>query len=36
MAFNVSREHFETLVEKALETLPEEYRKYFTNITIII
>ena len=36
MTFSASREHFERLVEKALETLPEEYRRYFTNITIII
>lgn len=36
MAFRVSREHFETIVENALETLPEEYKRYFTNITIII
>ncbi|MBZ0158496.1 MAG: metallopeptidase family protein [Alphaproteobacteria bacterium] len=36
MAFRTSREHFERLVEQALETLPEEFRKYFTNITVII
>jgi len=36
MAFRVSREDFEKLAEKALETLPEEYRKYFTNITITV
>ncbi|MBI4654045.1 MAG: metallopeptidase family protein [Nitrospirae bacterium] len=36
MTFRASREHFERLVEKALETLPEKYRRYFTNITIII
>lgn len=36
MAIRVSREHFETIVENALETLPEEYKRYFTNITIII
>src|SRR3990172_12830934 len=36
MTFRVNREHFETLVERALETLPEEYKKYFTNITVII
>ncbi|MBI4690668.1 MAG: metallopeptidase family protein [Nitrospirae bacterium] len=35
MAFRVSREKFESLFERALEKLPEEYRKYFTNITII-
>ncbi|MBI5026087.1 MAG: metallopeptidase family protein [Nitrospirae bacterium] len=36
MPFRVSRDDFERLVEKALETLPEEYRKYFTNITVIV
>ena len=36
MAFRVSREDFERLAEEALETLPEEYRKYFTNITITV
>lgn len=36
MAFRVSREDFERLVEDALESLPEEYRTYFTNITVIV
>ncbi len=36
MSYRVSRERFEELAEMALETLPEEFRKYFTNITIII
>lgn len=36
MVFRTSREHFEELAERALETLPEEYRSYFTNITIIV
>jgi len=36
MPFRVSREKFEHLVEEALETLPEEYREYFTNVTIIV
>ncbi|RJQ19302.1 MAG: metallopeptidase family protein [Nitrospiraceae bacterium] len=36
MSYSVSREHFEKLAEEALKTLPEEYRKYFVNITIII
>jgi predicted Zn-dependent protease with MMP-like domain len=36
MAFGVSREQFKEFVEKALETLPEEYKKYFINITVII
>ena len=36
MAFMVSRENFEALAEKALETLPEEYKQYFSNITIFI
>ncbi len=36
MAFRVSREEFETLADKALEGLPERYRKYFANIAIAI
>jgi predicted Zn-dependent protease with MMP-like domain len=36
VTFRVSREYFESLVEKAVETLPEEYRRYFANITIIV
>ena len=36
MSFRISREDFEKLAEKALETLPVEYRKYFTNITITV
>lgn len=36
MSFRTGRENFENLAEKALETLPEEYKKYFTNITIIV
>lgn len=36
MTFRVSREVFEGLVERALERLPGEYKKYFTNITVIV
>ena len=36
MAYKTSRERFEELVEKAVETLPEEHIKYFDNITIIV
>ncbi len=36
MAYRTSRERFEELVERAVETLPEEYTKYFSNITIIV
>ncbi len=36
MAFRVSREHFEELAEKALDRLPDRYRKYFTNISVTI
>lgn len=36
MAFRVSRERFEELAESALETLPQEYKGYFTNITIVV
>ncbi|MBM4140112.1 MAG: metallopeptidase family protein [Nitrospira sp.] len=35
MPYRVSRADFDRLVEKALEELPEEFRKYFTNITVI-
>ncbi len=36
MPFRTSREHFEELVNQALESLPEEYTQYFTNITVIV
>jgi len=36
MAFRVTREDFERIVEKALNTLPEEYRTFLTNITLTI
>ena len=36
MAFRVNRERFRELAERALERLPEEYRKYFMNIEISI
>ena len=36
MAFGVGREQFKEFAEKALEILPEEYKKYFINITVII
>lgn len=36
MAFRVNRERFRELAERALERLPEEYRKYFMNITISV
>ncbi|MCX5717008.1 MAG: metallopeptidase family protein [Nitrospirae bacterium] len=36
MAFRVNRERFRELAERALERLPEEYRKYFMNITIAV
>jgi predicted Zn-dependent protease with MMP-like domain len=36
MAYGVSREHFERLVETAMETLPEEYKRYFINISVIV
>lgn len=32
----MTREDFEKIVEKALETLPEEYRRFLTNITLTI
>lgn len=36
MAFMVSRERFETLVEEALAKLPAKYRGYFANIVITV
>lgn len=36
MAFRVNRERFKELAERALERLPEDYRKYFMNITIVV
>ena len=36
MAYKTSRERFEELVEKAIGTLPEEYTRFFSNITIIV
>ncbi len=36
MAYRISRERFEELVERAVATLPEEYTRYFSNITIIV
>jgi predicted Zn-dependent protease with MMP-like domain len=36
MAYRTSRERFEELVDRAVETLPEEYTRYFGNITIIV
>ncbi len=36
MAYRTSKERFEELVEKAVDTLPKEYVKYFSNITIVV
>lgn len=36
MSFSVSRKQFERLAEEAMETLPQEYKSYFLNITIVI
>lgn len=36
MPYRVSRTEFDQLVEKATEALPEEFKKYFTNITIMV
>ena len=36
MPYRVSREEFEALAERALESLPEEYKGYFTNIVILV
>ena len=36
MPFRVSKEHFERITERALQTLPEEFRRFLTNITLTI
>ncbi|MDH5202670.1 MAG: metallopeptidase family protein [Nitrospirota bacterium] len=36
MPYRVSKNDFDKLVEKAIEELPEEFRKYFINITVIV
>ncbi|MDI6890377.1 MAG: metallopeptidase family protein [Thermodesulfovibrionales bacterium] len=36
MPYHVSRTDFDSLVEKAVAVLPEEFKKYFTNITIMV
>ena len=36
MPYRVSRADFDAIIEKALEALPEEFKKYFTNITIMV
>ena len=36
MPFRTSKAHFEQLAERALENLPEEFKKHFTNITISV
>jgi predicted Zn-dependent protease with MMP-like domain len=35
MPYHISRTDFDALVEKALDNLPEEFKKYFMNITIM-
>jgi predicted Zn-dependent protease with MMP-like domain len=36
MAFRVSREDFEMLVEEALARLPGKYKRYFANIAVTV
>lgn len=36
MAFRTSRERFEQLVEGALAALPRKFKKFLTNITVIV
>jgi predicted Zn-dependent protease with MMP-like domain len=36
MSYHVNRSDFDVLVEKAVENLPEEFKNYFTNITIMV
>lgn len=36
MPYHVNKADFDSLVEKAVEGLPEEFKQYFTNITIMV
>lgn len=36
MAYRVSRERFDKLVEEALRTIPGRYRRYFKNVSILV
>lgn len=36
MAYRVSKTEFEELVERAVDTLPREYKDYLTNVTILV
>jgi predicted Zn-dependent protease with MMP-like domain len=36
MPYHVTRTDFDSLVEKAIEGLPEEFKNYFSNITIMV
>jgi len=36
MPYRISRKEFEALAERALESLPEEYKGYFSNIAILV
>ena len=36
MPYHISRTDFDAVVEKAVEKLPEEFKNYFTNITIMV
>ncbi|MGE5237460.1 MAG: metallopeptidase family protein [Chloroflexota bacterium] len=36
MSFRITRERFEKLAEEAVTTLPEEFKEYFTNITVVV
>ncbi|MFZ5996315.1 MAG: metallopeptidase family protein [Nitrospirota bacterium] len=36
MPFRTNRRHFEHLTEQALEAMPDKFKQYFTNISIMI
>ena len=36
MPYHIDRSDFDSLVEKAVEKLPEQFKNYFTNITIMV
>lgn len=36
MAYHISRDEFDRLVEEALVSIPRRYRPYFRNVTILV
>ena len=36
MAYHISREQFDRLVEEALRKVPKRYRRHFTNVRVVV